>query len=80
MKADVTVDADGWVYINLEAESAKEAGQLVTLAMNANANTQKVFDVFATQAGVSGSVSLKTRTDRSFEKRNHQRTRVPFRT
>mgnify|MGYP003500255968 FL=1 len=80
MKAEVTVDPDGWVYINLEAESAKEAGQLVTLAMNANADTKRVCNVFATPAGVHAGVSLKTRTDRSFTKRHQQRNRVPFRT
>lgn len=80
MKAEVTVDMDGWFYINLEAESAKEAGQLVMLAMNADADTQKVCSVLATQAGVCAAVSLKTRTDRSFTKRVHQRNTVPFRT
>lgn len=60
-----------WIFskhgaeVALEAESAKEASQLVAVALNRNAETGNVCSIYAIEHTVGATIYLRRRRDQS---------------
>lgn len=76
MKATALVDVDGWLQIDIAAETPEEAGQLAMFAMNKDAASNKVANVFADEKGIRALVNLRTRRDRNFKNRSDLKTEI----
>lgn len=67
MKAEVKLNENGWMSIDLTAETPREAGLLVKLGMNADAKTRKVVRVHAGDYGVVAAIRFHYRSDRMWD-------------
>lgn len=76
MKTEIELSENGWMSIRMQAETAQEAAKLVKFAMNADAESRKVLNVYVGDDGVTARVGLNYRKDRRSDRRHKAVERV----